>query len=422
MAPKSQVTGTSSQVQCPSCGELFHSRGLTNHQKSCSRKAAKREQDSKYEAKLNEQELQQAARIAPKKQKPLKPWEKTEIQQQSRSREPTEGLLTSIRTDSLSPEPRSLIPSAEEPNRDTIRTEYHPKSGRKPNSSTFEQFRRPKPADIPPAPDDGSAAPWAPFKSRADFEFAEIALQAALNQKQVDKLLKIFERCASGKDKLNLKNNKEIREIWSDGSALISTFTRHELTGENNQYEMVFDFWCRPLWDWVLDLVCNPLLAPYFEWDAQKLYKFNGNVFIQFFDEPWTAKRFWEVQNTLPVGAKPIGIILYADKTKLSSFGTQMGYPIVARLANLPAEIRNGRGVGGGSIVGWLPIIDDDEEEKKKPGYVNFKRVIWHESFRKLLKSLKNPSNVGYMVKCGDGVSRHLFPFICILSADYEEQ
>ena len=54
---------------------------------------------------------------------------------------------------------------------------------------------------------------------------------------------------------------------------------------------------------------------------------------------------------------KPIAIILYADKTKLSSFGTEMGYPIVARLGNLPAEIRNGKGVGGGCVVGWLPIV-----------------------------------------------------------------
>ncbi|KAF8156731.1 hypothetical protein B0H34DRAFT_675152 [Crassisporium funariophilum] len=399
MSPKLQVTGISSQVQCPSCGKLFHSCGLANHQKACSQKAAQREQDSKYEAKLNEQELKQAARIAPKKQKPLKPWEKPEIQQQSRSREPAKGLPTLIHTDTPSPKPHNPIASAEEPNRDTIQTEYHPKSGRKPKLSTFEQFWGAKPVDIPPAPDASSEALWTPFKSRADFKFAEIALQAALNQKQVDKLLQIFEQCASGKDKLNLRNNKEIRKIWSDASALISTFTRHELTGGNNQYEMVFDFWCRPLWDWVMDL-----------------------VFIQFFDEPWTAKRFWEVQNTLPTGAKPIGIILYADKTKLSSFGTQMGYPIVAWFANLPAEIQNGRGIGGGSVVGWPPIIDDDEEEKKKPGYVNFKRVIWHESFRKLLESLKNPSNIGYMVKCGDGVSHHLFPFICILSADYEEQ
>ena len=61
MEPKSQA----SQVQCPSCGELFHSRGLANHQKSCSRKAAQWEQDSKYEAKLNEQELQQAGESFP---------------------------------------------------------------------------------------------------------------------------------------------------------------------------------------------------------------------------------------------------------------------------------------------------------------------------------------------------------------------
>jgi hypothetical protein len=56
---------------------------------------------------------------------------------------------------------------------------------------------------------------------------------------------------------------------------------------------------------------------------------------------------------------KPIAIILYSDKTKLSSFGTEMGYPIVARLGNLPVEIRNGKGasVGGGCIVGWLPIV-----------------------------------------------------------------
>ena len=88
-----------------------------------------------------------SARIAPKKQKPLKPWEKPEIKRQSRSKEPTEGaslsatvnytsdkliivyhtgLPMSIHTHNPSTEPRA---SAEEPNCDTIQTEYHPKSG-----------------------------------------------------------------------------------------------------------------------------------------------------------------------------------------------------------------------------------------------------------------------------------------------------
>ena len=54
---------------------------------------------------------------------------------------------------------------------------------------------------------------------------------------------------------------------------------------------------------------------------------------------------------------KPFGFILYADKTNLSSFGTEKGYPVIARCAQLPIDVRNGTGVGGGCVVGWLPIV-----------------------------------------------------------------
>ena len=40
----------------------------------------------------------------------------------------------------------------------------------------------------------------------------------------------------------------------------------------------------------------------------------------------------------------------------MSSFGTQLGYPVMARIVNLPIEIRNGRKLGGGKVVGWLVI------------------------------------------------------------------
>lgn len=68
------------------------------------------------------------------------------------------------------------------------------------------------------------------------------------------------------------------------------------MTAKYTKYEVLFDFWCRPLWDWVLDLIENPSMAPYFEWDAQKLYKYDGTKYIRFIHEPWTAARFWEVQ------------------------------------------------------------------------------------------------------------------------------
>jgi hypothetical protein len=73
-------------------------------------------------------------------------------------------------------------------------------------------------------------------------------------------------------------------------------FTRYELTAKHAKHEILFDFWSRSLWDWVLDLVENPSLAPHFEWDAQKLYKHDGTKFVRFIHEPWTADRFWEVQ------------------------------------------------------------------------------------------------------------------------------
>ena len=62
-------------------------------------------------------------------------------------------------------------------------------------------------------------------------------------------------------------------------------------------------------------------------------------------------------QTNLPKDGKPLTFCFFADKTKLSSFGTQKGYPVIARCTNLPVNLRNGTGMGGGRIVGWLPIV-----------------------------------------------------------------
>ena len=53
---------------------------------------------------------------------------------------------------------------------------------------------------------------------------------------------------------------------------------------------------------------------------------------------------------------------------------------------------------------------------------VNFSRVVWHESFRKLLEGIEEYSFIGCWKECGDKILRLLFPFVFVLSADYEEQ
>lgn len=63
------------------------------------------------------------------------------------------------------------------------------------------------------------------------------------------------------------------------------------------------------------------------------------------------------METSLPEDAKIVALELYADKTRLSLFGTEKGYPVMARIVNLPVGVRNSNGVGGARVVGWLPIV-----------------------------------------------------------------
>jgi Plavaka transposase len=65
------------------------------------------------------------------------------------------------------------------------------------------------------------------------------------------------------------------------------------------------------------------------------------------------------------------------------------------------------------------------KEEAGKKGtttFAHFKCAVWHESFKKLLETIKYHSKTGFIIVCSDRIERCLFLFIVILSADYEEQ
>ncbi|KAG1779158.1 hypothetical protein EV702DRAFT_1178670 [Suillus placidus] len=232
--------------------------------------------------------------------------------------------------------------------------------------------------------------PWRPFKSRLEYEVAQIALEAALNNEQTDRLIKLCCRCAIGKEKFTFENHKDIHKKWDAAS---ERFTKEVIS-------MTFE-----------DKI----------WDFEHLSKFDGENFVRFIDEPYTADAFWDFQSQLPERAKPLAFILYANKTKLSSSGAAKAYPVVARLANLPTDICNGEGLGGGYVVGWLPV-KEDKEFAKKLGWANFKNKVWHKAFLRILSSLSSKSKTGQWFECLDRLSRWFFPSILILSADYEEQ
>ncbi|KAI5981570.1 hypothetical protein EDD15DRAFT_2391765 [Pisolithus albus] len=205
--------------------------------------------------------------------------------------------------------------------------------------------------------------------------------------------------------------------------AFPAMFTHHDVVAPYKGGDFTFPVYARSLWDWALDLLSNPLLAPHFTWDAQRLFKYDGNTYERFYSEPWTGDRWWNIQSRLPdvENAVPFAFILYADRTRLSSHATVKGYPVVARCGNLPINIRNGERYGGGCVVGWLPIVPESAKEEGKTGYTNYKRVIWHQAFHFILDKVAELSKIGYKYECYDKITRWLFPLILILSADYEE-
>ncbi|KAI0633772.1 hypothetical protein C8Q77DRAFT_1218049 [Trametes polyzona] len=303
---------------------------------------------------------------------------------------------------------------------DSIKVEYHPNSRRPAEVFAFEDFSRSRAAAPDPPIDQ---VPWSPFLSRIDFEFAELALDAALSGKQIDAFISLIHRAVKGED-LSFKNHKDVAKSWSRASGKVTRFTKHVIKAKYKNETRDYDLYIRDLWDYIKDILRDSYLMSQMDWDAYRLYRFDGPSaqWVRFLDEPFTADATWGIQSNLEDHQKPFVLILYADKTKLSSFGTQMGYPVVVRCGNLPVDIRNGEGPGGGRVVGWLPIVAEEASEKHKVGFVNLKRIVWHESFRKLLESICNHTHTGVWFECGDSVERCICPCVAILSADYEEQ
>jgi hypothetical protein len=79
--------------------------------------------------------------------------------------------------------------------------------------------------------------PWRPFRSREDFDFADIVHDAAMNQSQVDNLIDLFHRCQQDPAKITFKNHQDLRQSWEDASKLladVSSFSDYLLTHDTH--------------------------------------------------------------------------------------------------------------------------------------------------------------------------------------------
>ncbi|KAJ6518357.1 hypothetical protein DFH09DRAFT_1264672 [Mycena vulgaris] len=377
------------KINCRHCGTAWNSRGIRTHEAACGAKKSNQAKNAAFIAEF----------------KAKKHYLDSDFPEDDAS---TEGK------NDFDPQQENPPPAED------IKRIFHPHSKRQVYFGSFDAYLKSNMAERPVPAD---AEPWRPFRSRLDFEVAEFCEQSMLNKDFTETLISLIRRCMFNPDDFTLTSQRELDELWDLASHKCTAFEKGSVTIQYKNEDKSFDTYTRPLWDWARSLIQDPRLASCFVWDAEKVYKFNGESYVRFYHEPWTADAFWAAQSGLPddPAAKPVCFVLYADKSKLSSFGTQKAYAVIARLANLPTMIRNSIQFGGGQLVGHQPVVKDDPQENSKPAFSNFKNIVWHTAFYKLLESLAHASRVGDWTSCGDAILRWLWPRILILAADYEE-
>lgn len=107
-----------------------------------------------------------------------------------------------------------------EPSLDAIKTVYHPSSGRSSCTVNFEDYREQEENLCNSAYD--ITEPWQPFKTRTDFEFAELAHETFMTQNQIEKLIKLIHFVADNKGEFTIKNHKDLTETWQKASNLLT--------------------------------------------------------------------------------------------------------------------------------------------------------------------------------------------------------
>ncbi|KIJ48583.1 hypothetical protein M422DRAFT_162395 [Sphaerobolus stellatus SS14] len=272
------------------------------------------------------------------------------------------------------------------------------------------------------------AKPWAPFRKRADFEFARTVIMKALDRETVEILIEGFHgRWASG-SQISFLTFKDFQKSLEAARnfGFQSGEVKHMFKGKL----CVFKFEYRDPWKWLLDIVTDTTLSESIMWYPVEKYLHQNGRICRIYDELNTGTRWWDIQDSLPqeVGVPHcfLPLHLWLDKSNVAK--TVKKHPIILRPGFLPSVIRNASGNGGGVLIGYMSIVEDPNETAETEDdsassieIAEFKREIYHKILHIILRTIRRRSRAGEAVICGDHIMRVLHPGFLIHAVDGEE-
>ncbi|KIJ43728.1 hypothetical protein M422DRAFT_169582, partial [Sphaerobolus stellatus SS14] len=274
------------------------------------------------------------------------------------------------------------------------------------------------------------AKPWAPFRRRADFEFAKIAVKKAFNREIVENLLVGINGRWTSNSQLSFSNYSDYQSSLKATRHFGVQFEIGEVSHIFRGKTHTFKFQYRDPWKWLLDIVTDPTLADSILWYPVEKYLHQNGRITRIYDELNTGTQWWEIQDSLPhefgIPHCFLALHLWLDKSNVAK--TVKKHPIILRPGFLPSAIRNASGNGGGVLIMYMNIVGDPNETAENEDdsvssveITKFKREVYHKIHHVVFRSIRCRSRREEAVICGDKITRVLHPGFLIHAVDGEE-
>ncbi|KAJ7347921.1 hypothetical protein DFH08DRAFT_808700 [Mycena albidolilacea] len=286
---------------------------------------------------------------------------------------------------------------------------------------------------------------WAPFRTRADFEYAESVVLPNMPRKWVDtQLAGIQAGWSNSPSNITFRNYEHMEKSLAAARKYVVQFQRGEVEADFQGTTYRFEFQYRDPWQFdgrfairpdsrrTHSLIFNSLFAfalvlQSTRYPAQKFVCKDG-VEIRLFDEAYTGNKWWNIQNSLPhIPRMPhcyVPLSLWLDKGTVTKRVRK--HPVLLRPLFLPSNIRNASGNGGGILFAYMvmpidPADPSDRNAAQTLAWAQFKREVMHKVFKIIFAPLLGPAKHGELLTCGDGIQRVCYPGVPITSIDGEE-
>ncbi|KAF7340673.1 hypothetical protein MSAN_02095300 [Mycena sanguinolenta] len=265
--------------------------------------------------------------------------------------------------------------------------------------------------------DSAETNPYAPFKSKMDWEIGKWAKLRGAGSTAFTDLLKI----GGVREALDLSygTSVELNKIIDEKLPGRPKFTRSEVVVNGE----VFQLYSRDILECVRALWGDADFAPYLFVVPEKHY-IDKEKTIRMYHNMHTGKWWWSTQEAVErdnPGATIIPIIISSDKTQLTVFGNKTAYPVYMTIGNIPKEIRRKPSHRAYVLLGYLPT-SRMKNVKNKSARRRILANVFHACMAHILAPLKDAGITGIPVMSGDGVTRRGHPIYATFVGDYPEQ